>query len=116
MAHTPSSERRYAILCDSVKAPGTVIARRAPGDAGRSNGSGFWTESDVERVGCFTREDAETVMAGLKFNNPRVVRFGKALKRIANQAAASAHGQLDTYGAACAVLAKHGLPQEELFA
>lgn len=113
---TLATDRRYAILCDSIKHPGTVIARRAPGDAGRSNGAGFWTDADVDRVGCFSREDADTIMASLSLNNPRIVRFGKALKRIANQAAASAHAQMDTYARAREVLARHGLPEDELFA
>lgn len=112
---TIATDRRYAILCDSIKFPGTVIARRAPGDAGRSNGAGFWTADSLNSVGCFSREDADTIMAGLSLNNPRVVRFGKALKRIANQVAASAHAQLDTYAQAREVLARHGLPEDELF-
>lgn len=78
----------YTVLCDSRKIPDVVLARCQPGEAGWRSGKGFWTDADLDKVGVMTLEDAQEIVSSLSFNNPRVVRYTKALRLLARQIAA----------------------------
>jgi len=76
-----ASTRTYAVLCDSPKHPGQVIAHINPNQY-YTHTRGYWVMDDPERMGRFTLEQAERIRSGLSYNNPRVVRFEKALGKI----------------------------------
>lgn len=84
MAKTPKTTL-YTVLCDSRKYPDVVLARCQPGEAGWRSGKGFWTDADLDKVGVMTFQDAQEIVASLSFNNPRVVRYTKALRLLARQ-------------------------------
>lgn len=90
-----TAPRFYTVLCDSRKQPGNALARCQPGEAGWRTGKGFWTDSHLESVGVLTLQDAEEIQRSLRFNNPRVVRYGKALRLLAQQILSATPGSVD---------------------
>lgn len=108
-----TSPRRYAVLCDGRKEPGTVLAHIPMTLYGKV--VGYWTPGILDHVGCFTKKGAEQVRNGLSYNNPRVVRYEKAIHAIAVQhcsavmASPTAHETLRGKAMANAYLATQAL-------
>jgi hypothetical protein len=79
----PIEDRTYAVMTDSRKhGSRTVLARKSPQC---SRESGFWTGYTPEDIWEMDRATAEDVLAKLGYNNPRIVRYEKAISLIAAQ-------------------------------
>jgi hypothetical protein len=82
----PASDRKYAIMADSLKKPGQALALARA--AARDHLSGWWTDNDPDSIWLMSRAKADDMLSRLQYNNPRVVREDKAIARITKQAAA----------------------------
>lgn len=72
----------YTVMTYSFKFPGERLARVWPGV---ERGNDFWTTTNPDKIWKMTREEADEVASRLRLNQPRVVRFDKALKIIEAQ-------------------------------
>ena len=77
-----NAARSYTIMTNSTRTAGQLLARVLPGQAGAGN---FWTESEPEKVWEMSPADAEEVIAKLHLNQPRIVRYEKAIGIIERQ-------------------------------
>lgn len=77
-----SKDRLYAIMTDSHRSHGTVLARMKPD---RDRRSGFWTDDQPDEIWLTDRSTAEEVVAKLGLNKPRIVRAEKAVAQITAQ-------------------------------
>lgn len=95
MKDLPIEDRLYAVVTTSVRNPNKVMARIAPPKAGKYN---FWTTDRIEDVWKMDRATAEDILAKLTLNNPRIMRYEKAVALLAaqNQPKASVAPEADT--------------------
>lgn len=74
-------------MCNSPCHTGKTLARIRPPHAQKGN---FWTDNDVSLVWKMDRATADDIVSKLGHNQPRIVRYEKAVAIIERQALESA--------------------------
>lgn len=75
-------DRHYAVVTQSVRDRTQIMARIAPPHAGKRN---FWTTTDLDKVWKMDRATAEDIFGKLHMNNPRIMRYERAIEKLREQ-------------------------------
>lgn len=80
-----SDEKHYVVTTASTRRPGEIVLRLSPKVAERGN---FWTDDPTAEIWKMDMDTAREIVARLSHNQPNIMRYEKAIKRLEDQIAA----------------------------
>lgn len=95
MANVPLDDRRYTIICDSLRYPGTILGYVDPACYPACYDvklTGHWTD-DANSIYILLLADAQALAQKLHHNNARMVKLKTAVRHLMIQKHSAVRGQ-----------------------